>query len=125
MKNQEIKNDPLREKPFAFAVRIVRMCQYLKEEKQEYILIKQVLRCGTNPGAMVKEAAFAESGADFIHKLSVARKELSETQYWLDLLHATRFLSDAEYQSIFADAEEIGKLLTSSIKTKRKNMNNF
>lgn len=71
---------------------------------------------------MVREAANAESGLDFIHKLAVAQKETGETQYWLELLHATDVLSDKEFQSIFADTEEVMKLLRSSILTKKKNM---
>jgi four helix bundle protein len=114
-------NDPLGEKSFNFAIRIVKLYRYLTEEKREFILSKQILRSGTNPGAMVREAVYAESADDFIHKLSVARKEVSETQYWLDLLLAGQFLSETEHQSMFADSEQIIKLLTSSIKTKRKN----
>jgi four helix bundle protein len=115
------KKDYLRDKTFEFAVRIVKLYRYLIDEKREFTISKQILRAGTNPGAMVREAAFAESASDFIHKLSVARKELSETQYWLDLLLATQFLSETEHRSISADAEVIIKLLTSSIKTKQKN----
>jgi four helix bundle protein len=115
------KRDPLGEKSFAFAVRIVKMCQYLSGEKYEWMLSKQLLRSGTSVGTMVREAAFAESDADFIHKLSVSRKELSETQYWLELFFATAFISEKEYNSVDNDAQEIGKLLTSSIKTKKSN----
>lgn len=116
------KADPLREKSFSLAIRIVRLCRILTEEKKEYTISKQLLRSGTNPGAMVREAANAESGLDFIHKLSVAQKETGEAQYWLELLRATDYLTEKEFQSIFADAEEIMKLLRSSILTKKKNM---
>lgn len=120
--DSKAKGDPLREKSFALAIRIVRLYRILTEEKKEYTISKQLLRSGTNPGAMVREAANAESGLDFIHKLSVAQKETGETQYWLELLKATDYLTGQEFQSIFADTEEIMKLLRSSILTKKKNL---
>jgi four helix bundle protein len=83
---------------------------------------KQILRCGTNPGAMVREAENAESGMDFIHKLSIAQKEIAETIYWLELLCATEYLNKSEYDSIDNDAKEIMRLLRSSILTKKQNL---
>lgn len=91
------KSDPLREKSFNLALRIVRLCRYLNEEKKEYTLSKQLLRSGTNPGAMVREAANAESPVDFIHKLAIAQKETGETQFWLELLHASDYLTEQEF----------------------------
>lgn len=79
----------LAKKTLEFSIRIVRLFQYLNTEKKEFILSKQLLRSGTNPGAMVREASMAESGLDFIHKLSIAQKEICETRYWLELLKAT------------------------------------
>ncbi len=114
------RNDILSQK--TFAIRIVRLYQYLVTDKKEFVISKQMLRSGTNPGAMVREAANAESGIDFIHKLSIAQKEISETQYWLELLSATDYLNLVEYSSIDNDAEEIMRLLTSSILTKKKNL---
>lgn len=115
--------DPLGDKSFNFAVRIVYLVKYL-EEKREYILSKQLMRLGTNPMAMVREAKHAESGKDFIHKLSVGQKEIAETQQWLELLYATEYIDEEMYQSMDADAIEIIKLLTASIKTKKKNLGN-
>ena len=83
---------------------------------------KQVLRSGTNPGAMVHESLNAESGLDFIHKLAIALKETYETQYWLKLLYRSGYMTEEEFNSIFADTVEVGKILTSSIKTKKKNL---
>ena len=80
----EIKASPLREKSFDLAIRIVRLNQFLTSQKSEYVISKQILKSGTNPGAMVREANNAESGLDFIHKLAIAQKELGETQYWLE-----------------------------------------
>jgi four helix bundle protein len=83
---------------------------------------KQILRCGTNPGAMVREAARAESGLDFIHKLSIAQKESAETKYWLELLAATGFITQVEFDSLLTNIEEVLKLITKSILTKKKNL---
>lgn len=113
----------LAKKTLEFSIRIVRLFQYLTTEKKEFILSKQLLRSGTNPGAMVREASMAESGLDFIHKLSIAQKEICETRYWLELLKATDYLNDNEYSSIDNDAEEILKIITKSIITKKKNLN--
>jgi len=115
-------NDPLREKSFLLAVRIVRLYRYLTEEKKEFVMSKQLLRSGTNPGAMVREAANAESGLDFVHKLGVAQKETGETQYWLELLFISEYLTEAEFQSINNDTEEVMKIIRSSILTKKKKL---
>jgi len=112
----------LRDKTFQFAVRIVRLYKYLIDEKKEFTLSKQILRSGTNPGSMVREAFNAESGLDFVHKLSIAQKETSETQYWLELLYASKYLSESEFYSLYHDSEELMKLIRSTILTKKKNM---
>ena len=115
-------NSPLEEKSFNLALRVVKLNQYLTAEKKEYIMSKQVVRSGTNPGAMIHESFNAESALDYIHKLSVALKEATETQYWLKLLYYSGYLTETEFNSIFGDAVEVGKMLTSSIKTKKKNL---
>lgn len=115
-------NSPLREKTMNFAVRIVELNKYLVQKKTEYIMSKQVLRSGTNPDAMIREAVNSESDLDFIHKLAIAQKETGETLYWLELLFRTNYLTSAEYISMSADAEEIMKMLRSSILTKKKNL---
>lgn len=112
----------LRDKTFQFAVRMVQLHKYLIEEKKEYVLSKQILRSGTNPGSMVREALNAESSLDFVHKLGIAQKETGETQYWLELLYASKYLSENEFCSLFKDSEELMKLIRSSILTKKKNM---
>jgi len=114
--------DPLRDKSFHLAIRIVKLSRYLSEEKKEYVISNQLLKSGTNPGAMVREAANAESGPDFIHKLGIAQKETGETQYWLELLFAVEMLNESEFKSIYADTEEVMKLIRSSILTKKKNL---
>jgi four helix bundle protein len=117
-----IKKDPLREKTFQLAIRIVNLHRYLVSQKKEYTISKQIVRSGTNPGAMVREAANAESGLDFIHKLANAQKETGETLYWLELLWKTGYLTEIEYKSIHDDTIEVMKLLRSSILTKKANI---
>jgi four helix bundle protein len=117
-----MRYDALKEKSFAFAIRMVRLNQFLTSQKNEFVMSKQILRAGTNPGAMVREAKNAESDKDYVHKLSIGQKEIGETMYWLELLEATDFISKKEFDSLHYDATEILKLLTSSIRTKKKNM---
>lgn len=112
----------MREKSFALAVRIVKLHQYLGTEKKEYVLSKQILRSGTSPGANIREAFNGESDADFIHKLGVAQKETDETLYWLELLHATEYLSTDQFHSLAGDTEELLKIIRTSILTKRDKM---
>lgn len=118
-----MKESVLKSKSFVLAVRIVKLYKYLCEQKKEYVLSKQVLRSGTSVGAMVREAEYSESKADFSHKMGIARKELNETLYWLELLLQTEYITQTEYDSLSADAIEIIKMLTTSIKT-AKNISN-
>ncbi len=103
----EIIASPLRGKSFDLGIRIVRLNQYLTSQKNEYVISKQILRSGTNPGAMVREANNAESGLDFIHKLAIAQKELGETQYWLELLFKTEYINEIEFESIYSDTSKL------------------
>ncbi|MGK7902977.1 MAG: four helix bundle protein [Hormoscilla sp.] len=112
-----MKNNVVREKSFAFALRIVNLSRYLNQEKQEYVLSKQVLRSGTAIGALVRESEQAESRADFIHKLAIALKEANETQYWLELLHQSDYIDERSFKSIDQDCIELLKLLTSILKS--------
>lgn len=117
-----MREGALQEKSFAFAVRIVKLRQYLSREKAEHAISKQLLRSGTAVGALVREAEQAESRADFVHKLSIALKEASETEYWILLLTEAGYLSAQEMESIAADNRELLKLLTSIINTTKKRM---
>lgn len=110
----------LREKSYKFALRIVKLNKYLCDEKNEYVLSKQLLRSGTAVGALVREAEYAQSKSDFIHKLSIALKEANETDYWLILLKDSEYLSNKSYESIQPDIVELIKLLTASIKTAKR-----
>ena len=109
----------IEQKSFRFAVRMVKLCRFLQEDKKEYTLSKQLLRAGTSIGANIVEAQQAQSRADFIAKLNIALKEAAETDYWLRLLQATDYLTKAEFSSLITDCREIEKLLTAIIKTSR------
>lgn len=114
-----MKENVVRDKSFAFAIRIVNLYKYLVNDKKEYILSKQLLRAGTAIGALTREAEHAESRADFIHKLSIALKEANETDYWIELLFRTDYLLENEYKTIKADVEEMIKLLVAIIKSSK------
>ena len=98
----------------------MKLCQYLREEKKEYPLSKQLLRSGTSIGANVAEAQQAQSRADFASKMNIALKESAETNYWLRLLYATNYLTQEEFSSIFPDSEEITKLLIAITKSAKQ-----
>jgi four helix bundle protein len=112
----------VKEKSFAFAIRIVNLYKYLVNEKKEFVLSKQLLRSGTAIGALVREAEQAESKADFVHKLAIALKEANETEYWLLLLHETDYLTEKEKESMTSDDTELMKLLTSIINTAKRSV---
>ena len=112
-----MKESVLKQKSLGFAVRIVNLYKYMCEDKKEFVLSKQILRSGTSVGAMIREAEHSESKVDFVHKMAIAQKEINETIYWLELLKETAYISNEEYDSINADAVEIIKIITSSIKT--------
>ncbi|WP_337085587.1 four helix bundle protein [Elizabethkingia anophelis] len=114
----------IKQKSFDFAVRVIKLYQYLSNDKKEFILSKQILRSGTSVGAMIRESEHAQSKSDFIHKLSIAQKEINETIYWLELFQATDYISAQEFESINEDAVEIIKLITSIIKTTKNSINN-
>ena len=107
------------EKSKNFAIRIVKLYKYLNEEKKEYVLSKQLLRSGTSIGANVKEAVRAQSKADFTAKMSIALKEASESEYWLELLHETDYLTEQQFESIYADCKDLIKILMSIVKSAR------
>ena len=110
-------NNAIEEKSFQFAVRVVKLCRYLRDEKKEFILSKQLLRAGTSIGANIAESQQAQSRPDFISKLSIALKEASETNYWLRLLRATDYLSETEYRTMIVQCKELERLLTSILKS--------
>jgi four helix bundle protein len=116
-----MKENIIRDKSFKFAVRIVGLYQYLKDEKKEYVLSKQILKSGSSIGANVEEADGGISKAEFSSKLSIAYKEAKETQYWLRLLKETNFIAKNIFDSMIKDLDEIMKILFSILKTTRIN----
>ena len=113
--------NPIVDKSFDFAVKIVNMARCIRDNK-EYELARQLLRCGTSIGANVAEAQKAQSDRDFLAKMYIAYKEASETEYWIKLLHATKIISDNEYQDIIKDVQELLKILSSITKTMEERM---
>lgn len=112
------KKNIIKEKSFLFAIEIVGLYKILAERK-EFVLSRQMLRSGTSIGANVRESEHAQSKADFIHKLSISLKEANETEYWIDLLFETNYLSEIEFQNIKPKIIELLKLLTSIINTSK------
>jgi four helix bundle protein len=110
----------IKEKSYQFALRIIKLDQYLRKEKKELVLSKQVLRSGTSIGALIRESEQAESKADFIHKMAVALKEANETDYWLNLLKDSNLIPENLFDSFKTDIDEILKLLTSIIRSAKK-----
>ena len=117
----ETKSNPLKEKSYAFALKIILTTKQMNENK-EYVLAKQLLRSGTAIGALVEEANQAESKADFIHKLSIANKEACETHYWLRLLKDSNILNSILATQLIEYCCELEKLLTAILKTTKNNM---
>ena len=111
----------IRKKSYKFGLRIVKLNKHLKKEFKEYVMSNQILRAGTSIGANAYEAKYAQSRADFVAKMSISLKEASETQYWLDILYDSEYLSESQYKSLKTDVVEIIKMLTSAINTTRSN----
>ena len=97
------------------------MVKFINCSPKEYGMLNQVFRSGTAIGALVSEAAYAQSSADFVNKLSIALKECNETLYWLNLLLDTEYISKEQYDSINSDCQELLALLIASIKTTKQN----
>ena len=105
------------DKSLEFAVRIVNLYKYMVREQKEYVLSKQLLRCGTSIGANIAEAQRGQSKADFTAKMCIALKEANETEYWLKLLYRTEYLTESQYNSMNADVQELIGLLTAICRT--------
>ena len=114
------ENNPIVDKSKAFAIRIIRMYQHITAEKKELVLSKQVLRSGTSIGAKVREATRAHSKADFIAKMQIALKEAGETEYWIELLQETEYITEKAGESLLADCRELLKMISSIIRTAKE-----
>lgn len=121
-----VESNNVLDKAFEFAVRVVRLYQYLVKEHKEFVLSKQLVRCGTSIGANINEAQAGQSKADFIAKMSIASKESREAKYWLDLLCITGYLDNTQphVASLLIQSEELIKILTSIVKTAQRNTKN-
>src|SRR5690606_20000623 len=111
-------------KSYAFAVRIVKAYQFLSNDKKEFVLSKQLLRCGTSIGANIEEAIGGQSQKDFFAKITIAYKEARETHYWIRLLRDTDYLSAEESDRLLNDITEIQKIIGSIQKTMKSNLRN-
>ena len=111
------KNNVVMSKSYAFALRIIKLYKYLVAEKKEYVLTKQLLRSGTSIGALIREGEHAQSKADFLNKMNVALKEANETQFWIELLRDSDYLSYEESLSIYDNSNELIRLLASIVKS--------
>ncbi|ANQ48449.1 four helix bundle protein [Flammeovirga sp. MY04] len=110
-------------KSIEFASRIIKLCQFLQNDKKEFVLSKQILRSGTSIGANIAESKYAESRSDFKHKLMIALKEANETLYWLLLLEKGLYIDKNQYTSLNKDATELKRILVSSTKTLKSTPN--
>ncbi len=114
------KESVLRTKSYAFGIRTVKLSQFLVAEHKEFVLSKQILRSGTAIGALIREAEFGISKADFRSKMSIALKEANETEYWLSLLKDTGYINAKLFNSLQRDCVELLKMLIATVKTSRK-----
>jgi four helix bundle protein len=115
----EATRSPTRKKSREFALSIISLYQQMRDER-EFVISKQLLRCGTSIGANVEEAIAAESRRDFLHKMAIASKEARETVYWLGLLDESHLVADLDVSSHLEQAQELVRLLTSIVKTTRE-----
>jgi len=116
-----MRNSTLKVKSYDFALKVIKTCSIIISEKREYILSKQFLKSGTAPGALIREAEFAQSRADFISKLNIALKESNEADYWISLLRDSAILDYDSYIQLENANKELIKMLVSSIKTAKSN----
>ena len=119
------QDNPIETRSYQFALRIVKAYKYLTKQKDEYVLAKQMLRSGTSIGAMMREAKFAQSRADFVNKASIALKEANETLYWIELLHDSEYIDDLSFNSLHQEADELTAILASIVKTTKENTTKY
>jgi len=122
MSNASSGENVVKEKSYRFALDIAKFCKMLIEVKKEYVLSKQLMKSGTSVGANIREALHAESKADFIHKLSIALKEAHESHFWLEIIRDSGYALPNELQHLFVQVDEVISLLTSIIKSTKRNL---
>lgn len=118
-------DNPIETRAYQFALRIVKAYKYLTRQQSEFVLSKQMLRSGTSIGAMMREAKFAQSRADFVSKTSIALKEANETLYWIELLYDSEYIDNKTFESIHNEANEITSILASIVKTTKENSEKY
>ena len=118
-------DNPIEKRAYQFALRIVKAYKYLTRQQSEFVLSKQMLRSGTSIGAMMREAKFAQSRADFVSKTSIALKEANEALYWIELLHDSEYIDNKTFESIHNEANEITSILASIVKTTKENSEKY
>jgi len=116
-----MRSDPLSEKSYLFAIEIVNLCRYLSSDKKEYILSKQLLRSGTSVGAMIREAEYAQSRADFTHKMSIALKECNESRFWISLMLDTKIISTGQSSILVGFCQELIYMLVATVRKSKEN----
>ena len=119
------QDNSIEKRSYLFALRIVKAYKYLTKQKDEYVLSKQMLRTGTSIGAMMREAKFAQSRADFVNKASIALKEANETPYWIELLLDSEYIDDLSFNSLHQEADELTAILVSIVKTTKENTTKY
>jgi four helix bundle protein len=116
-----VSENILKNKSYSFAIEIVKTSEQLISQKKEFILSKQLIRSGTSIGALLREAEFAQSKADFINKMSISLKEANETLYWLNLLKDTNYITEELSISFSNNCKEIISMLVATVKTSKSN----
>jgi len=117
-----MKESILKQKTYAFALKVIQVYKQIVAEHKEYILSKQFLKSGTVPGALIREAEYGQSKPDFISKMSIALKEANECDYWTNLLKDSDYLSQETFENLQIDNKEIIYMLISSVKTAKANL---
>ncbi len=121
-KQFKMKESIIKQKTYAFAMKVIKVYKQIISEHKEYILSKQFLKAGTAPGALVREAEFGQSKPDFISKLSIALKEANECEYWTNLLKDSDYISQETFENLQIDNKEIIYMLISSVKTAKSTL---
>jgi four helix bundle protein len=119
-----LKENILKEKTYAFALKVIQVYKQIVSEHKEYVLSKQFLKSGTSPGGLVREAEYAQSKPDFISKMSIGLKEANECEYWTLLLKDSDYITPETAADLLADNKEIIYMLISSVNTAKSNLNN-
>ncbi len=117
-----MKDNIVQKKSYEFALEIIKLYKFLTQEKKEFILAKQILRCGTSIGANIEETIGSQSKKDFFSKITIAYKEARETHYWLRLLKDSDYIDEKKYNLLKDRIEELLRLITAIQKTIRKSL---